>query len=272
MLLKILYWPILLSVCVIILINPDVPNFKEIKKLIPVSVRPYILIVNFDDVEHYQFFTKGLREVDIFRAQEFTKEEFKALVRSGLQNFSEKMSDSLLNEVLVQSEHYQLDPFWVLAVMQVESHFNPTAVSHMGAQGMMQMLPDTAGYIAKALGEEVGDLHEPHYNVRMGTFYLHYLLTKLRGTYRLSTIAYNIGPGNLYKMLRIPGWKSQGHDYLEKVLKAHESLGLPYALEIAVKPASYTQTYVYRYKSQASARDHRLTKLITTSSMFASIF
>jgi hypothetical protein len=269
MILKILYWPTLLIICAMILINPSTKRFKT---SIPMSFRPYFIGMSFDEVEHYQFFTKGLREIDIYRAQEFTKAEFKELVRNGLQNFSDKLSDDLLAEVLTQSERYQLDPFWVLAVMQVESHFNPIARSHMGAQGMMQLLPETAGYLAKALGEMVQDLNDPHYNVRMGTFYLRYLLTKLRGSYRLSTIAYNIGPGNLYQQLRTPGWKSQGHDYLEKVLKAHQSLSVSFVLKLALKPASYTHTYVYRYKSDVSARDLRMTKLITTSSMFANIF
>jgi hypothetical protein len=269
MIYKIFYWPVLLMTFALILMSPSA---KTVKSNIPQNWRGYFIGVNFDDVEHYRFFTKGLREIDIYRAQEFTKENFKVLVRSGLQNFSEKVSDELLDDVLIESEHYQLDPFWVLAVMQVESHFNPVARSHMGAQGMMQILPETAGYIAVALGEEVQDLNNPHYNVRMGTFYLSYLLNKLRGSYRLSTIAYNIGPGNLYEQLRIPGWKSQGHEYLVKVLSAYETLSMAYVMELSVKPASYTHTYVYRFKSEASARDHRVTKLITTSSMLANIF
>lgn len=104
--------------------------------------------------------------------------------------------------VLRWAEEYGVDPYLVLAVMREESGFLPTAVSSSGAQGLMQLLPSTARWIAEDklripyLGESLWD---PDYNIRLGTWYLGHLLDQFEGRVAWAVAAYNGGPGNLHR-------------------------------------------------------------------------
>jgi len=80
-----------------------------------------------------------------------------------------------------------VDPHLVRAVIQCESHYNPAAVSRMGAVGLMQLIPETA----QRMGG--GDMREPAINVKAGTRYLKFLLDRYRGNTALAVMAYNAG-------------------------------------------------------------------------------
>lgn len=98
------------------------------------------------------------------------------------------------------SREYGVDPLLVWAVMREESGFLPTAVSSSGARGLMQLLPSTARWIAEEkLGIPYREdlLFDPDYNIRLGTWYLHYLLGQFGGNMAWAVAAYNGGPGNL---------------------------------------------------------------------------
>lgn len=140
------------------------------------------------------------------------------------------------------SQKYQVDPFWVIAVMWVESHFDINAVSSVGARGLMQVMPKTGSYLASKLTAtnygphrewEYGDFTRPHTNIEMGVFYLSYLVRKFaddRDKHALATIAYNMGPGRLrYLLLRRRGRRiKQRSSYLKKVRLAYFSLLKPF--------------------------------------------
>ncbi len=86
------------------------------------------------------------------------------------------------------SEANGLDPRLVKAVMITESNGNPRAVSHMGAQGLMQIRPDTAQLL------ELRNPFDPEENIQAGTKYLKLLYDLFRGDLELVLAAYNAGP------------------------------------------------------------------------------
>ncbi len=91
----------------------------------------------------------------------------------------------------------------IAAVIYTESRFIPQR-SSAGAQGLMQLLPSTADYIAGLSGGtqfEHGDLATPQINISYGTYYLKYLLKKYRGSEVLSLAAYNAGEGKVDEWL-----------------------------------------------------------------------
>ena len=91
----------------------------------------------------------------------------------------------------------------IAGIIYTESRFIPQT-SSAGAQGLMQILPSTADYIAGLSGGtqfEQGDLANPQINIAYGTYYLKYLMKKYRGSEVLSLAAYNAGEGKVDEWL-----------------------------------------------------------------------
>ena len=109
------------------------------------------------------------------------------------------------------SEEHDLDPFLVKAVIRVESRFNPNAVSPVGARGLMQIMPNTAQWIAERMGlpHHEDDLFNPAHNIRMGTYYLRSLLDEF-GVQDTALAAYNAGRGNVGNWLNDPRYSADG--------------------------------------------------------------
>ncbi|MBI1890361.1 MAG: lytic transglycosylase domain-containing protein [Burkholderiales bacterium] len=91
-----------------------------------------------------------------------------------------------------------LDMAWVYGLIRQESRFIMNAKSHVGASGLMQLMPATARFVAKKIGLHDYDhaqVNEINTNIQLGTNYLNMVLKDLDGSAVLATAAYNAGPG-----------------------------------------------------------------------------
>jgi soluble lytic murein transglycosylase len=147
-----------------------------------------------------------------------------------------------------QSRDKDVDPALVAAVIYAESHFIDGRTSSAGAQGLMQLTPDTAQYIARKSGGtqfHVSDLGTPQVNIAYGTFYLNYLIKRYGDDIPLVLAAYNAGEGNVDKWIAQARASDQALDigaipfgetrsYVAKVLEARREYRASYKRELGL--------------------------------------
>ena len=138
----------------------------------------------------------------------------------------------------------------ILAVIMAESSFRPYAESHAGAQGLMQLMPSTAAWVAQLMGKTDFDpetIWEPEVNIALGSFYLNWLKRRFNGDIILAIAAYNAGQGRVNSWLADPEVSPDGRtldnipynetrNYIERVefnrrayeiiLRIHRRLGI----------------------------------------------
>ncbi|MBQ2991556.1 MAG: lytic transglycosylase domain-containing protein [Clostridia bacterium] len=108
-----------------------------------------------------------------------------------------------------------LDPALVSAIILCESSFNPKAESYLGARGLMQLMPDTAEWVAHKLDEDDASytfdrLYDPETNIRFGAWYLGYLSRRFDGDATKIVCAYHAGQGNVDAWLKNPQYSRNG--------------------------------------------------------------
>lgn len=128
---------------------------------------------------------------------------------------------------------YNVAPELVLAVIAVESAWQPHAVSHAGAQGLMQLIPETAARFG------VLDPFDPEQNVRGGTQYLRWLLSLFRGDVTRVLAAYNAGEGAVIRHKGIPPY-TETQEYVVKVRRYYSAITHPFDPTVA-QDDSYLQ-------------------------------
>ena len=115
--------------------------------------------------------------------------------------------------VSAQAVENNLDPALVYSVIRAESNFDPDAVSHAGAVGLMQLTPDTFAWLQTKVKSDAvytaQDLKTPEVNIRYGCRFLSLLLEKYSGE-RTARSAYNAGIGTVNAWLKDPDVSKDG--------------------------------------------------------------
>ena len=133
------------------------------------------------------------------------------------------------------SQKYGLDPALVAAMIFVESKFKPTACSHKGARGLMQIMPETGQWIAEQLERtdyQESMLYEPALNIEFGSWYLASLKREFNHQLVIVLAAYNAGRGNVARWLE-EDWDGQQksvsqlpfdetRNYVNQILKVYQ--------------------------------------------------
>ncbi len=123
----------------------------------------------------------------------------------------------LAKAIVAEAGAAGIDPFLVLAVIEVESSYDPSALSHRGARGLMQLLEPTMRQEMARSGIEYDDPHDPVANVRAGIRYLKRLLDVF-GREELALMAYNAGPNRILGHIRAGPIPERFHAYPRRVL------------------------------------------------------
>jgi soluble lytic murein transglycosylase len=141
-----------------------------------------------------------------------------------------------------QAADKHLDPALIAAVIYAETKFD-ARTSSAGAEGLMQILPRTAEYLARRSGATtftVADLGSPTVNIAYGSYYLRYLLDHYNGQEMLAVAAYNGGETNVDRWVAEAGGNltsseipfSQTRAYVQKVLQAQQDYRHTYASQL----------------------------------------
>ncbi len=139
------------------------------------------------------------------------------------QQMGEAERVAVASALVEASREHGLPPAFVLAVIEVESRFDPYAISPVGALGLMQVMPSTGAPVARRLGiawRGPQTLFDPHANVRIGVAYLRELIDRYSNI-RAALAAYNWGPGEIDSRLR--SGTVLPVTYVDRVLDAYSS-------------------------------------------------
>ena len=134
---------------------------------------------------------------------------------------SERERARVARVIVEEARLHDLEPDLVMAVIEVESAGYHLAESHVGALGLMQLLPPTGKEMAGRRGIEwkgPDTLFDPVINVRLGTTYLRELADRYDGDVNMALAAYNWGPGRIDR--RLARGASLPQRYIEQVRRA----------------------------------------------------
>lgn len=157
------------------------------------------------------------------------------VVTSGIDSAYKAMYPIKYSEYVTKySEEYNVDSYLIYAIIRTESGFKEDAQSNKDAFGLMQIIPTTGEEVAKKLKMKdytQEDLINPETNIKIGTWYIKYLIGKFDGDLDLAIAAYNAGMGKVREWLGNPEYSPEGklvnipfpetENYLKKVTKSY---------------------------------------------------
>jgi soluble lytic murein transglycosylase-like protein len=121
----------------------------------------------------------------------------------------------VLHQLVQETAHkHNVDPALVSAVISTESNWNTSAISRRGAQGLMQLIPETAQHLG------VYNPFDPTQNVEAGVRYLSSLLERYNGDLPKALAAYNAGPAAVDRWRGVPDYR-ETREYVRKVTSSY---------------------------------------------------
>lgn len=174
------------------------PGLRRALKFFDMNLR-------FEAVREWNWELRRLSEREHLAAAEFARQNnvLDRMVNTSdrtksERDFNQRFPSPFRNFMVTSTSALGLDMAWVYGLIRQESRFIMNARSHVGASGLMQLMPATARYVARKIGmtgfdpDQVNDVST---NISLGTNYLNMVLGDLDGSQAMATAAYNAGPG-----------------------------------------------------------------------------
>jgi soluble lytic murein transglycosylase len=169
-------------------------------------------------------------------------------------DFTQRFPSPFRDVMHASTQNLGLDMAWVYGLIRQESRFIQNARSHVGASGLMQLMPNTAKWVARKIGmnnfaqHQVNDINT---NILLGTNYLNMVLNDLDGSQAMATAAYNAGPG------RPRAWRSTLPRAVEGAIFA-ESIPFTETRDYVKKVLSNATYYAALFESKPQSLKARL--------------
>lgn len=151
--------------------------------------------------------------------------------------------DDYQNTINFYANRYKVDRDLVAGVILAESKFQPEARSAYDARGLMQLMPETASWIARQIEDDdftVEKLYNPKVNIKYGTWYLAELQSEFGHNEILVLAAYNAGRGNVHEWIDKYHWTDDFQNYNE--------IPFPETREYVKRVLKNKQEYIRLYK------------------------
>jgi len=206
------------------------PGLARALQLIAIGLRS-------EGVREWNFTLRGMSDRDLFAAAEWAceREVWDRCINTSDRtrvdvDLAQRYPMPYRDVVLARSRESGLDPAYVYGLIRQESRFISDARSSVGASGLMQLMPNTARWVAKkfALDYKPDQIVDPTFNVKLGTSYLKMVLEDFGGSQAMAAAAYNAGPSRPRRWREGPPiepsiWAenipfNETRDYVKKVL------------------------------------------------------
>ncbi len=174
------------------------PGFQRALKFFEMNLR-------FEGVREWNWELRRLNEREHLAVAEFARQNdlLDRMVNTSDRtrsevDFTQRYPSPFRDVMRTMTNALDLDMAWVYGLIRQESRFIMNARSHVGASGLMQLMPATARYVARKIGMSdfhIGRVNDTKVNIQLGTNYLNMVLNDLDGSQAMATAAYNAGPG-----------------------------------------------------------------------------